>query len=76
MEAVVKLKPETIAAHKERKQCAHATRTPEHRPATLEEKQAWLASTSRGFTRGLFHNVPIERLPLYHNGHDFYIMTM
>lgn len=72
----MRLKPETIAAHRSRHMRQPRTQKhPQgHREATLEEKRAWLCALSRGFTRGLYHNMPIDELPLYHNGHDFYLL--
>ncbi len=72
----MRLSPETLEAHKARQR---ERRTPPvsngMRPATDEEKEAWLSQVSHGFTRGLFHDVPVSDVPLYHNGYDFYIIT-
>lgn len=74
----MKLKPETLEAHRQRH-----SRTPREqrhpaggREATLEEKERWLGAVSRGFTRSLYHDTPIEDLPLYHNGHAFYLLQI
>lgn len=44
------------------------------REATTEEKVRWISGVSRGFTRGVFHDIPTEKLPLYHDGYDFYLI--
>lgn len=38
------------------------------RPATDEEKRLWLSMVSFGLTRGRFHNMPLEAIPLYMDG--------
>lgn len=47
-----------------------------YRPATLEEKAEWWAVPHRAFTRWLYRDVPLASLPLYHNGHDFYLLAI
>jgi hypothetical protein len=73
----VKLKPETLEAHRARHARQFRTRKfPDgSREATLDEKKRWLAAPCRAFTRNLYEGVPLANVPLYHNGHDFYLLT-
>lgn len=44
--------------------------------ATADQKREYLSKVSHGFTRGLYADIPPEDLPLFANGHDFYILTL